>query len=55
MHKTSAKGSTGSDVGTVVGPSTTLLRNARPNSLAEPPPNVVKNGDIVYALVYYIG
>ena len=27
----------------------TLLRNDRPNPLAEPPPNAAKNGVIVYA------
>jgi hypothetical protein len=39
-----------SDVGALVGPSkAVILRNARPNPLVDPPPSVVKNGDIVYA------
>jgi hypothetical protein len=37
-----------SDVGTVVGPSKAVILRPRPNPLADPPPNVVKNGDIVY-------
>ena len=34
------------------GPSTTVtvIGRPRPNPLAEPPPNVVKNGDIAYGL-----
>jgi hypothetical protein len=38
-----------SDVGTVVGPSKAVIRRPRPNPLTDPPPNVVKNGDISYA------
>ena len=38
-----------SDVGTVVGPSKAVIRRPRPNPLTDPPPSVVKNGDIVYA------
>ena len=37
-----------SDVGTVVGPSKAVIRGPRPNPLTDPPPNVVKNGDIAY-------
>ena len=37
------------DDGTPIGPSTAVvIRRPRPNPLADPPPNVVKNGDIVY-------
>jgi hypothetical protein len=35
------------EVAAVVGPEI-ILRNARPNPLTDPPPNVVKNGDISY-------
>ena len=41
-----------SDVGTVVGPSK-AVRRARPNPLSDPPPNVVKNGDMVYPMLVY--
>ena len=38
-----------SDDGALVGPSTAVIRRPRPNPLTDPPPSVVKNGDIVYA------
>ena len=38
------------EVAAVVGPD---LRNERPNPLTDPPPNVVKNGDIVYLTLVY--
>ena len=37
------------EVAAVVGPSKAVIRRPRPNPLTEPPPNVVKNGDIAYA------
>ena len=42
-------GVTLNEVGTVVGPSTAVILRPRPNPLTDPPPNVVKNGDISYA------
>jgi hypothetical protein len=42
-------GVTLNEVGTVVGPSTAVILRPRPNPLTDPPPSVVKNGDIAYA------